>query len=220
MQQKEIEQKGKEDKYNLMVNAYSQHIKANPLDNYNQTETININNINNIPIGIEVQTGPNQSITQAIQTKIQTISQQKVETGTNTNPMVYSFGAGSVESSHLSSSNKNTNNINLNVKGSGLTFGLGNSLTQTQYVADSNVNLDNKDLYNKTQTQSSGLGMSGKYYFTKTYTTHSTHSTHSNVSKSNKEPKDTDKRKKMEREIKAKNEIDDLIVGPRDSRRK
>ena len=220
MQQKEIEQKGKEDKYNLMVNAYSQHIKANPLDNYNQTETININNINNIPTGAVVQTGPNQSITQAIQTKIQTISQQKVETGTNTNPMVYSFGAGSVESSHLSSSNKNTNNINLNVKGSGLTFGLGNSLTQTQYVADSNVNLDNKDLYNKTQTQSSGLGMSGKYYFTKTYTTHSTHSTHSNVSKSNKEPKDTDKRKKMEREIKAKNEIDDLVLGPRDSKRK
>ena len=220
MQQKEIEQKGKEDKYNLMVNAYSQHIKANPLDNYNQTETININNINNIPTGAEVQTGPNQSITQAIQTKIQTISQQKVETGTNTNPMVYSFGAGSVESSHLSSSNKNTNNINLNVKGSGLTFGLGNSLTQTQYVADSNVNLDNKDLYNITQKQSSGLGMSGKYYFTKTYTTHSTHSTHSNVSKSNKEPKDTDKRKKMEREIKAKNEIDDLVLGPRDSKRK
>lgn len=62
--------------------------------------------------------------------------------------------------------------------------------------------------------------MSGKYYFTKTYTTHSTHSTHSNVSKSNKEPKDTDKRKKMEREIKAKNEIDDLVLGPRDSKRK
>ena len=105
-------------------------------------------------------------------------------------------------------------NYNLNVKGSDITFGLGDSLSNTHYNTFK-VNLYNKEgLYTKIQTKNFGLGINGKYYFTKWYIVYST------SSRSNKENMDIYKRKKMKIEVKAINEIDDLTVGHRDSRKK
>ena len=211
LKEKELRQKGKEDKYNLMVNAYSKHLKENLPDNYYKFAT---NKLNIIPKVSEVQSHPVQSQASAqtqTLTQTQTITQQKIEETSNTNPMMYSFGQGSAEETHLPSENKNAFYMN---QGRGFTFGQ-EGLT-TAVTSGSNVNLENNVVVNYTQAQSSSSGqaMSGKYYFTKGY------KSYSSTSKVNKEPMDTIKRKNIERGMKAQNEMDDIVVGPRDSKRK
>ena len=144
-------------------------------------------------------------------TQAQTLTQQKIEETTNTNPMMYSFGQGSAEETHLPSENKNAFYMN---QGRGFTFGQEGLTTTT--TSGSNVNLENNVVVNYTQAQSSSSGqaMSGKYYFIKGY------KSYSSTSKVNKEPMDTIKRKNIERGMKAQNEMDDIVVGPRDSKRK
>ena len=209
LNERELKQKVKvkeDNKYNSMVNAYTKHLKENPTDNYNRFAT---NKLNLIPKVTDIQSQSGQKLSRTIQTQI--ITQQKMEENTTTNPMTYSFGQGSVEGSHLSSGNKNAYYINSGFQGSGITFGQ-DSLTSAKYISGSNVNFDNKLVYN--QQQISGQGMNGKYYFTKSY------SSYSKTSKRNKEPMDTIKRKKVEKELKAGNEMDDIVFGPRDSKRK
>ena len=215
---KEIEkkQKGKEDKYNLMVNAYTKQVKENPPDNYYKFAT---NKLNIIPKVSKLQLHPVQTISKTVQTQtisqVQTSAQQKIEETSNANPMMYSFGQGSVEEARLSGDNQNALYGNSVTHGRVFTFGQ-EGLTTTNIIPGSNLYLGEKvDLtYSQSQISSSGQGMSGKYYFTKGYTSYST------TSKRNKEPMDTVKRKKIEMEIKAQNEKDDIVVGPRDSKRK
>ena len=215
LKERELKQKGKEDKYKLMVNAYSKHLKENPPDNYNKFAT---NKLNIIPKVSEVQSHPVQTTSKTVQTQTitqsQTSEQQQIEVTPNPNPMMYSFGQGSVEESHLSTDNKNAYYVSSGIQGRVFTFGQ-EGLTTTNTIS-SGVNLKLKNIVNYTQKQSSssGQGMSGKYYFTKGY------SSYSSSSKGNKEPMDNVKRKKMERGMKAKNEMDDIVVGPRDSKRK
>jgi hypothetical protein len=155
------------------------------------------------------------------------IQKQTVETTVTINPMMYSFGQASIEGSHPNSENKNIQNINTNIATSNITFGQDGGLTTTQYLSKSGIGIDmntkqqipkDESVYmTQSNKNNSNLGMSGKYYFTKNYSSR----TYSYAYRSDKEPMDTVKARKLkEREMKASNEIDDLIVGPRDSRRK
>ena len=192
-EKKEVKKIDKEGNYYTMVENYSKHLKENPTDNVNKFETSKLNIIPKV--------SPN-----TVQITTQTTTQKNIEETTNTNPMMYSFGQGSIEGSNVQSSIK--------VSGSGLTFGQDGIITN-QYISGSNVNIDNKtqEIYSKTVTQSSGLGMSGKYYFNKVHTSYSTI-----VREGEKEPMDTDKKKKKEKE--AEIEFEEFEVGPRDSKRK
>ena len=181
--------------------------------------------------------------------------QQNVQTEVVINPMLYSFGQGSVENSNFSNANENINYTN-NYQGSGITFGQDGIFT-TSYISGSglnfginygnnygsnygsnydsnygsnfgsnygsnynNINTQQQIISNYTtksnvQSQSSNLGISGKYYFSKGY------SSRTYTGKSLREPMDTIKgRKKIENVMKAENEIGELTYGPRDSKRK
>ena len=215
LKERELRQKGKEDKYNLMINAYSKHLKENPPDNYNKFAT---NKLNIIPKVSEVQSHPVQTTSKTVQTQTitqsQTSTQQQFEEAPNPNPMMYSFGQGSVEESHLSTENKNAYLVSSGIQGRVFTFGQEGLTTTNTISSGANLKLKNIVNYTQKQSSSSGQGMTGKYYFTKGY------SSYSSSSKGNKEPMDNIKRKKMERGMKAKNEMDDIVVGPRDSKRK
>ncbi len=189
------------------------HQRGIPSDNYSKSSYKKEN--------IEFSQGNGQNIVKKV------IQKQTVETTVTINPMMYSFGQASIEGSHSNSENKNIQNINTNIATSNITFGQDGGLTTTQYLSKSGIGIDmnTKQQIPKVEsvymTQSnknnSNLGMSGKYYFTKNYSSR----TYSYAYRSDKEPMDTVKARKLkEREMKASNEIDDLIVGPRDSRRK
>jgi len=81
-----------------------------------------------------------------------------------------------------------------------------------------NINTQQQIISNyttKSNGQSSNLGMSGKYYFSKGY------SSRTYTGKSLREPLDTIKgRKKIEIKMKTDNEVGELTYGPRDSKRK
>ena len=189
------------------------HQRGIPSDNYSKSSYKKKN--------IEFSQGNGQNIVKKV------IQKQTVETTVTINPMMYSFGQASIEGSHSNGENKNIQNINTNIATSNITFGQDGGLTTTQYLSKSGIGIDmnTKQQIPKVEsvymTQSnknnSNLGMSGKYYFTKNYSSR----TYSYAYRSDKEPMDTVKARKLkEREMKASNEIDDLIVGPRDSRRK
>ena len=146
-----------------------------------------------------------------------TVIHQKIETtSSNTNPMIYSFGQGSIEKSH-SNENQNSQYINLANQGSSITFGHNGSISSN---LGNNLNNSNQMQYesnyiSKSNLTGSNLNMSGKYYFSKGY------SSHTYSGRSSREPMDTIKgRKKMENEMKAGYEFDELKFGPRDSKRK
>ena len=175
--------------------------------------------------------------------------QQNIQTDVTINPMLYSFGQGSVENSNYSSGNENMFYTN-NYQGSGITFGQ-DGIFNTNYISGSglnfginygnsydsnygsnygikygsnygsnynNINTQQQIISNyttKSNGQSSNLGMSGKYYFSKGY------SSRTYTGKSLREPLDTIKgRKKIEIKMKTDNEVGELTYGPRDSKRK
>ena len=190
-----------------------EHQRGIPSDNYSKSSYKKKN--------IEFSQGNGQNIVKKV------IQKQTVETTVTINPMMYSFGQASIEGSHSNSDNKNIQNINTNIATSNITFGQDGGLTTTQYLSKSGIGIDmntqqqipkDESVYmTQSNKNNSNLGMSGKYYFTKNYSSR----TYSYAYRSDKEPMDTVKvRKLKEREMKASNEIDDLIVGPRDSRRK
>ena len=189
------------------------HQRGIPSDNYSKSSYKKEN--------IEFSQGNGQNIVKKVTQK------QTVETTVTINPMMYSFGQASIEGSHSNSENKNIQNINTNIATSNITFGQDGGLTTTQYLSKSGIGIDmntkqqipkDESVYmTQSNKNNSNLGMSGKYYFTKNYSSR----TYSYAYISDKEPMDTVKARKLkEREMKASNEIDDLIVGPRDSRRK
>ena len=189
------------------------HQRGIPSDNYSKSSYKKEN--------IEFSQGNGQNIVKKVTQK------QTVETTVTINPMMYSFGQASIEGSHSNSENKNIQNINTNIATSNITFGQDGGLTTTQYLSKSGIGIDmntkqqipkDESVYmTQSNKNNSNLGMSGKYYFTKNYSSR----TYSYAYRSDKEPMDTVKARKLkEREMKASNEIDDLIVGPRDSRRK
>ena len=189
------------------------HQRGIPSDNYSKSSYKKKN--------IEFSQGNGQNIVKKV------IQKQTVETTVTINPMMYSFGQASIEGSHSNSDNKNIQNINTNIATSNITFGQDGGLTTTQYLSKSGIGIDmntqqqipkDESVYmTQSNKNNSNLGMSGKYYFTKNYSSR----TYSYAYRSDKEPMDTVKARKLkEREMKASNEIDDLIVGPRDSRRK
>ena len=210
-QEKEIQKEEKKEKVISVSNIVAEAIKSemksqeelkgsqdikksklDPSDNYTKTTTSKIN----------LQPSGERNITK-------TVIHQKIETSSsNENPMVYSFGQGSVKTSK-----ENVQNINL---GSNVTFGqndsmglrLENNLNSNQIQYESNYT-------SKSNMISSDLGLSGKYYFTKGY------SSHTYSGRSMREPTDTIKgRKRMENDMKAGYEINELNIGPRDSKRK
>ena len=191
----------------------SGHQRGIPSDNYGKSSYKKENK--------EFSQGNGQNIVKKV------IQKQTVETTVTINPMMYSFGQASIEGSHSNSENKNIQNINTNIATSNITFGQDGGLTTTQYLSKSGIGIDmntkqqipkDESVYmTQSNKNNSNLGMSGKYYFTKNYSSR----TYSYAYRSDKEPMDTVKARKLkEREMKASNEIDDLIVGPRDSRRK
>ena len=191
----------------------SGHQRGIPSDNYGKSSYKKENK--------EFSQGNGQNIVKKV------IQKQTVETTVTINPMMYSFGQASIEGSHPNSENKNIQNINTNIATSNITFGQDGGLTTTQYLSKSGIGIDmntkqqipkDESVYmTQSNKNNSNLGMSGKYYFTKNYSSR----TYSYAYRSDKEPMDTVKARKLkEREMKASNEIDDLIVGPRDSRRK
>ena len=181
-------------KINTKENISIKKSKLDPSDNYTK---ITSSKITQQPSGEKVIT--------------KTVVHQKIETSTsNENPMVYSFGQGSIETSK-----KNEQNINL---GSNVSFGqnqngsmilrLENNLNSDQIQYESNYT-------SKSNMISSDIGLSGRYYFSKGY------SSYTYNGRSMREPMDTIKgRKRMENAMKAGYEIDELNFGPRDSKRK
>ena len=181
-------------KINTKENISIKKSKLDPSDNYTK---ITSSKITQQPSGEKVIT--------------KTLVHQKIETSTsNENPMVYSFGQGSIETSK-----KNEQNINL---GSNASFGqnqngsmilrLENNLNSDQIQYESNYT-------SKSNMISSDIGLSGRYYFSKGY------SSYTYNGRSMREPMDTIKgRKRMENAMKAGYEIDELNFGPRDSKRK
>ena len=181
-------------KINTKENISIKKSKLDPSDNYTK---ITSSKITQQPSGEKVIT--------------KTVVHQKIETSTsNENPMVYSFGQGSIETSK-----KNEQNINL---GSNASFGqnqngsmilrLENNLNSDQIQYESNYT-------SKSNMISSDIGLSGRYYFSKGY------SSYTYNGRSMREPMDTIKgRKRMENAMKAGYEIDELNFGPRDSKRK
>ena len=172
--------------------------KLDPVDNYTK---ITSTKISVHPSGERVVTKTE------IHQKTETISSKD-------NPMMYSFGKGSVENI------KNVQSINAGFQGSNITFGQSSNL-----VSGSGLRLENNLNPNQIQYESnytsksnmigSNLGMSGRYYFSKNY------SSHTYSGRSMREPMDTIKgRKKMENDMKAGYEIEELNFGPRDSKRK
>ena len=172
--------------------------KLDPVDNYNK---ITSTKISVHPSGERVVTKTE------IHQKTETISSKD-------NPMMYSFGKGSVENI------KNVQSVNAGFQGSNITFGQSSNL-----VSGSGLRLENNLNPNQIQYESnytsksnmigSNLGMSGRYYFSKNY------SSHTYSGRSMREPMDTIKgRKKMENDMKAGYEIEELNFGPRDSKRK
>ena len=176
--------------------------KLDPSDNYTK---ITSSKISLQPLGERMVT--------------KTVIHQKIETSSsnNTNPMVYSFGKGSLETSK-----KSGQHINL---GSNITFGQNGSISSSNFVSGSGLKLE-KNLnsnqiqfesnYNsKSNMTSSDLGINRRYYFSKGY------SSYTYSGRSMREPMDTIKgRKRMENTMKAGYEIDELNFGPRDSKRK
>jgi len=172
--------------------------KLDPVDNYTK---ITSTKISVHPSGERVVTKTE------IHQKTETISSKD-------NPMMYSFGKGSLENI------KNVQSINAGFQGSNITFGQSSNL-----VSGSGLRLENNLNPNQIQYESnytsksnmigSNLGMSGRYYFSKNY------SSHTYSGRSMREPMDTIKgRKKMENDMKAGYEIEELNFGPRDSKRK
>ena len=172
--------------------------KLDPVDNYSKVTSTKISVH---PSGERVVTKTE------IHQKIETISSKD-------NPMMYSFGKGSVENI------KNVQSINAGFQGSNITFGQSSNL-----VSGSGLRLDNNlnsnqiqyesNYTSKSNMTSSNLGMSGRYYFSKNY------SSHTYSGRSMREPMDTIKgRKKMENDMKAGYELEELNFGPRDSKRK
>ena len=181
-------------KINTKENISIKKSKLDPSDNYTK---ITSSKITQQPSGEKVIT--------------KTVVHQKIETSTsNENPMVFSFGQGSIETSK-----KNEQNINF---GSNASFGqnqngsmilrLENNLNSDQIQYESNYT-------SKSNMISSDIGLSGRYYFSKGY------SSYTYNGRSMREPMDTIKgRKRMENAMKAGYEIDELNFGPRDSKRK
>ena len=236
-QRKEQEQNSNSIQHSEMVDKYSKYIRENPIYAHGQ----NTINIMSKVSGKEAQT-QKVTLSQVISPEKQNTQNQVTQTiivQENTNPMMYSFGQGSIEGSNLSSSKKKSSNIiisgsmtnNNMLKGSNITFA-PKGLSSTQYIMNSGIssssgnNLissgqnisETKMIYSsKSNMQSNAGNLSGKYYFT---TSHNTTTTR--VVNKKKEPMDTDKRRRrmIEREMKAEYEIDSLEMGPRDSKRK
>ena len=236
-QRKEQEQNSNSIQHSEMVDKYSKYIRENPIYAHGQ----NTINIMSKVSGKEAQT-QKVTLSQVISPEKQNTQNQVTQTiivQENTNPMMYSFGQGSIEGSNLSNSKKKSSDIiisgsmtnNNMLKGSNITFA-PKGLSSTQYIMNSGIsstsgnNLissgqnisETKMIYSsKSNMQSNAGNLSGKYYFT---TSHNTTTTR--VVNKKKEPMDTDKRRRrmIEREMKAEYEIDSLEMGPRDSKRK
>ena len=236
-QRKEQEQNSNSIQHSEMVDKYSKYIRENPIYAHGQ----NTINIMSKVSGKEAQT-QKVTLSQVISPEKQNTQNQVTQTiivQENTNPMMYSFGQGSIEGSNLSSSKKKSSNIiisgsmtnNNMLKGSNITFA-PKGLSSTQYIMNSGISstsgnnlissgqniTETKMIYSsKSNMQSNAGNLSGKYYFT---TSHNTTTTR--VVNKKKEPMDTDKRRRrmIEREMKAEYEIDSLEMGPRDSKRK
>ena len=237
-QRQEQEQNSNSIQHSEMVDKYSKYIRENPIIAHGQ----NTINIMSKVSGKEAQT-QKVTLSQVISPEKQTTQNQITQTiivQENTNPMMYSFGQGSIEGSNLSSSKKKSSNIiisgsmtnNNMLKGSNITFA-PKGLSSTQYIMNSGISstsgnnlissgqniTETKMIYSsKSNMQRNAGNLSGKYYFT---TSHNTTTTTRVVNKK-KEPMDTDKRRRrmIEREMKAEYEIDSLDNGPRDSKRK